>query len=72
MNAERVLFAPTINNAHNAEYLEGSNSHFQHTFATFLDSFTRGNVRIYHRRIHTQLKKSRPFLRVELSDLKAF
>ena len=72
MNAERVLFAPTISNTHSPDFMEGSNSHFQYSFATFLDSFTRGNVRIYHRQIYAQLKKNRPFLRVELSDLKAY
>lgn len=52
--------------------MEGTNSHFQHCFALFLKSFTRENIRIYHRQIETQVNRRRHVLTVDLADLRAF
>lgn len=54
------------------DYLEGTNTHFQHYFQKFLYNFSSQNIRIYHRQIETQLQKGRRVLTIHLAHLKAF
>jgi DNA replication licensing factor MCM5 len=58
----------------NAEFnaIEGTNTHFQAAFKTFLHNFTRENTRAYHRMLATQIQKNKYALPLELSDLKAY
>lgn len=70
MNGERIYF--TDQNLNEQGLVEGTNSHFQHTFKHFLKDFSRENTREYHRQIANQAQKGKYLLRIELADLKAF
>jgi DNA replication licensing factor MCM5 len=54
MNGERVYFAdahhPVAEHSDN-NLIEGTNTHFQFFFSKFLESFSRENIRIYHRQL---------------------
>ena len=70
MNGERIYFSDQ--NLNEQGLVEGTNSHFQHTFKHFLKDFSRENTREYHRQIANQTQKGKYLLRIELADLKAF
>lgn len=75
MNGERISFSnPGIfdQNDHHVPLLEGTNTHFLHTFKNFLKDFARENTRLYHRQLDQQNQKKKYVLSVELGDLKAF
>lgn len=72
MNGERVYFSDQHLNPEQPNLIEGTNTHFQHTFKNFLDSFTRENVRAYHKQIVYQTQKSKYVLLIELSDIKSY
>lgn len=73
MNGERIYFSDQNLNSDQQSLIEGTNTHFMHTFKTFLNEFTRENIRVYSRQIENIVSKKGDYvLQVELSDLKAF
>jgi DNA replicative helicase MCM subunit Mcm2 (Cdc46/Mcm family) len=74
MNGERVYFSDQNLNTSDAGSMlvEGTNTHFQHTFKNFLKDYTQENMRIYHRNLTIQTQKGKYYLPVELADMKAF
>lgn len=70
MQGQRVYFSDQ--NLFEFDRIEGTNSHFQSSFKTFLFNFNRDNDRTYHQRISNQLQKKRYVLTLELEDLKNF
>jgi hypothetical protein len=74
MNGERVYFMDQhINYQDQGSMLvEGTNTHFQHLFKTFLKDFTSENLRVYHRLLAHQTQRGKNLLVVHLADLKGF
>ncbi len=73
MQGERIYFSDqNLNSEQQPALVEGTNTHFQHTFKTFLHNFSRENTRIYHRQLSLQIQKNRYVLYLELNDLKSY
>lgn len=62
MNGERIYFSNQNLNVESQQMVEGTNTHFQNTFKTFLSSFIRDNTRVYHRQITTNIQKKKYLL----------
>ena len=70
MHGARVYFSDQ--NLNPNSQVEGTNTHFDNQFKTFLQHFNRDNTLIYKKRIEYQIRSRRYVLPVDVSDLRSF
>lgn len=54
MNGERIFFSDQNLSSHGM--VEGTNTHYEQLFKSFLHNFSRENTRVYHKRLETQIR----------------
>lgn len=52
--------------------IEGSNTHFESLFKSFIHNFNRDNTRVYQKRLEQQIRTHKHILKVNISDLRSF
>lgn len=70
MNGARIYFSDQ--NLNPNSLVEGSNTHFEHLFKSFIHNFNRDNTRVYQKSLEKQIRNHRYVLTVDISDLRAF
>ena len=70
MHGTNVYFSDQ--NLNSNSFVEGTNTHFEHLFKSFIHNFNRENTRIYQKRLETQIRGKKYVLPVEVADLRSF
>ena len=70
MHGARIFFSDQ--NLNPNSLVEGTNTHFEHLFKSFIHNFNRDNTRIYQKLLELQIRNNRYALPIELSDLRYF
>ena len=70
MNGARHYFSDQ--NLNPNSQIEGTNTHYEHLFKTFVQTYTPENTRIYQKRLEMQVRNRRHVLPVEMRDLRGF
>jgi DNA replicative helicase MCM subunit Mcm2 (Cdc46/Mcm family) len=52
--------------------VEGTYTHFEHLFKSFIHNFSRENTRVYQKRLEHQIRNNKHVLKVNLADLRSF
>lgn len=70
MHGDRIYFTDQNLNPEHPASIDGTNSHFQAHFKTFISEFTKENVRVYHKHIAAMLQQGKHLFTLYLADLK--
>lgn len=70
MNGARIYFSDQ--NLNPNALIEGTNTHFEHLFKSFIHNFVRENTRIYQKQLEAKIRDNKYFLSVEVADLRSF